>query len=95
MRIQTAEQDKIKPEQGQLSCLCATAAVQPEVTSGQREGEEKESRHRQKEEDQNKCLGRDVVKKRNERSRDDDNKREKAASVIQTKWREHRDRVSD
>ncbi|XP_028995464.1 IQ domain-containing protein E isoform X2 [Betta splendens] len=95
LRIQTVEQDKIKPEHAELSPLCATTADRlkdTQVRSGQKDREEKQSRHRLKEGNRDRYLGRVEEKKRNERIQDDKKKREKAASIIQTKWRAHRNR---
>lgn len=87
------EEDLIKPAQAELSAATADQLDSPQVRSGQKEGEEKDIGGRQKEGNRNRKLGRDVEKKRSEKSQH--YKREKAASIIQTNWRGHRNRVSD
>lgn len=96
LRIQTVEEDQIKPAQAELFSLSAATADQLEdtqVRSGQEGGEEKGIGSRQKEGNKDRKLGKDVEKRKNEKSQN--YKREKAANIIQTNWKEHRNRVSD
>lgn len=90
------EEDLLKPAQAELFSLSAATAKQvdsPQVRSGQKEGEERDIGGRQKQWNRNRHLGRDIEKKRSEKR--EHYKREKAASVIQTHWRGHRNGVSD
>ncbi|XP_026214848.1 IQ domain-containing protein E isoform X2 [Anabas testudineus] len=93
LRIQTVEEDQIKPAQAELFSLSAATADQLEdtqVRSGQEGGEEKGIGSRQKEGNKDRKLGKDVEKRKNEKSQN--YKREKAANIIQTNWKEHRNR---
>ncbi|KAG8014619.1 IQ domain-containing protein E [Nibea albiflora] len=86
-RIQTLE-DKSKSAQAELSSLSATSPKDTEDTgeagAGPEEEEERDTRGKEeKEEEGDEELGTEAEKK----------KREEAALVIQTNWREHRNRA--
>ncbi|XP_044046585.1 IQ domain-containing protein E isoform X2 [Siniperca chuatsi] len=83
-RIQTLE-DRSTPAQAELTSLSATSPKDNEDTqagAGLEEGEERDTGGKEKEEERDEELSRDAEKK----------DREKAALVIQTNWREHRNR---
>lgn len=85
-RIQTLE-DRSKPARAELSSVSATSPEDNEdtqVAAGPEEGEERDMGGKEgKEEEGDEELSTDTGKK----------EREKAAMVIQTNWREHRNRV--
>lgn len=81
VRIQTLE-DRSKA-QSELSPLSATLHEDTQAGAGLEEGEERDTGGQKKEEEDDEELGKDAEKK----------EREKAAFVIQTNWREHRNRV--
>ncbi|XP_038568819.1 IQ domain-containing protein E [Micropterus salmoides] len=80
VRIQTLE-DRSKA-QSELSPLSATLHEDTQAGAGLEEGEERDTGGQKKEEEDDEELGKDAEKK----------EREKAAFVIQTNWREHRNR---
>lgn len=87
-RIQTLE-DRSKSAQAELSAVSATSPEDHEDTqtgAGLEEGEERDTggkEEKEEEEEGDEELGTDAEKK----------DREEAALVIQTNWREHRNRV--
>uniref|UniRef100_A0A4W6FFW4 IQ motif containing E n=1 Tax=Lates calcarifer TaxID=8187 RepID=A0A4W6FFW4_LATCA len=92
-RIQTLEDDKLKPAQAELSSLSPTTAVDCEDSpsrSGVKEGEEGDAEGGEKEGERHEDLGEDAEEKRSMRRQHEE--REKAARAIQTNWREHRNR---
>ncbi|GLD71547.1 IQ domain-containing protein E [Lates japonicus] len=92
-RIQTLEDDKLKPAQAELSSLSPTTAVDREDSpsrSGVKEGEEGDAESGEKEGERYEDLGGDAEEKRSVRRQHEE--REKAARAIQTNWREHRNR---
>ncbi|XP_040891091.1 IQ domain-containing protein E isoform X2 [Toxotes jaculatrix] len=92
VRIRTLEHDKIKATQTEVSSLSATAVDHEDSLgrSGLKEGEERDTGGRDKEGERDDDLVRNVKKKKSEKRQH--KKREKAARIIQTNWREHRDR---
>ncbi|XP_040000712.1 IQ domain-containing protein E isoform X2 [Xiphias gladius] len=90
-RIRTLEDDEInKPAQAELSATTALDHEEDLGRSGLKEGEERDTGGREKEGERDEDLGRDVEKKRSVRTQHKE--REKAARIIQTNWREHRNR---
>ncbi|KAF3687916.1 IQ domain-containing protein E [Channa argus] len=92
LRIQAVEGDEIKPSQAELLSRPATVVEQHEDTqgrSGLKEGEQRDSGGREREQKRWKKSDRDVEKQSESRQH---KKREKAARIIQTNWREHRNR---
>lgn len=85
-RIQTLEEDRSKLAQAELSPFSPTTQENHEDTqdtAGLQEGEEKDTGGQEKEGE--------GAEKRSENGRKKE--REKAASIIQTNWREYRNRV--
>lgn len=85
-RVQTLEEERTKPAQVELSSLPLTKPENHEDTGGTEKHEEA------KEELGDEVWGADL-KKTSKNSLQKD--REKAARIIQTNWREHRNRVSN
>ncbi|XP_022594020.1 IQ domain-containing protein E [Seriola dumerili] len=93
VRIRSLEDDKIKPALAELSSPSATTAGDHEDSlgrSGQTETEERDDGSTEKEGDRGEDLDRNVEEKGSEKRQHKE--REKAARIIQTNWREHRNR---
>lgn len=85
-RIHTLEEDKSKPAQAELSSLCPTTTGSHNETQGRaglEEAEQRDTGCKKKEAEGKEEWGADAKRK----------DREEAAVVIQTNWREHRNRV--
>ncbi|KAF7663434.1 hypothetical protein LDENG_00209660 [Lucifuga dentata] len=91
-RIQALEEERSKPAEVELSSLSPTTPENDKNTKArEREmgGKEKQEEPK-KEEEGDEVWGADLEKKRSKNGLQ--NERQKAARIIQTKWREHRNR---